>query len=131
MNMIERARGGRNGSILFGIFMGIVLFGAAAYAGEPGLGVAMLAIMLAYVAILWRGHRIDVIQVLRGEPADERYEQMLHKAVYFAANVLAFVVIIMFVYEIAIGGNPGPYSLMGFVFGVSMVGSLIWQRLTS
>lgn len=131
MKTIERTPGWRNGTVVFGIVIGLVIFGAAAYGGQPGLGVAMLAIMLGYVALLWRGQRVDVIQVLRGEPADERYEQMLQKAVYFAANVLAVVVIVMFVYEIATNGNPGPYSLMGFVFGVSMIGSLIWQRMTS
>lgn len=131
MKTMERTPGWRNGTVVFGMVIGLIMFGAAAYAGEPALGAAMLAIMLAYVAILWRGQRIDVIQVLRGEPADERYEQMLQKAVYFAANVLAVVVIAMFVYEIATNGNAGPYSLMGFVFAVSMVGSLIWQRLTS
>jgi hypothetical protein len=123
--------GARNGTALVGIGIGIIMFGAAAYAGQPGLGAALLAIMVGYAAILWLGQRNDVIQVLRGEPADERYEHMLQKATSFAANVLAIVVIAMFVYEIATDGNPGPYSLMGFVFGVSLIGSLVWQRFTS
>ena len=80
MKTIERTPGWRNGTVVFGIVIGLVIFGAAAYAGQPGLGAAMLAIMLGYVALLWRGQRVDVIQVLRGEPADERYEQMLSEA---------------------------------------------------
>lgn len=128
---MNRMHGARNGTILLGLVLGLIMFGAATYAGEPGLGMALLAIMLGYAAILWVGQRNEVIQVLRGEPADERYERMLQVATSFAANVLAVVVVVMFVYEIASDGNPGPYSLMGFVFGVSLIGSLIWQRFTA
>lgn len=130
MKTIERSSGTPNGTVLLGVVLGIVLFGAATYAGQPGLGLAMLGIMLSYVAILQLGRRFDVVQILRGEPADERYWGLMQQSIVFAANVLACVVV-MFVYEIAIGGNPGPYSLMGFVFAVSMIGSLLWQRMTS
>lgn len=120
-----------NGTIVLGLLIGGVMFAAAAYAGEPVLGLLMFAIMAVYCAVLYTGHRNDVIQVLRGDPVDERYQLMLHRAVMFAANALAVVVVIMFIYETATGGNPGPYSLMGFVFAVSMVASLIWQARTS
>jgi len=123
--------GGSNGTILLGLVLGLIMFGAATYAGETGLGMALLVIMMGYTAVLRFGQRNEVIQVLRGEPADERYEHMLQVATSFAANVLALVVVVMFVYEIAAGGNPGPYSLMGFVFGASMIGSLVWQRYIS
>lgn len=127
----EHKTGSLNVTIVFGLVMGVVLLGAAAWAGQPLLGVAFFAIMALYAAILWRGRDIDVVQILRGEPADERYQAMSQRAIVFATNVLAFVVIAMFIFEIATDGNPGPYSLMGFVFAVSMVGSLIWQRMTA
>lgn len=123
--------GSINLTVIFAFLMGIVLFGAAAWAGHPLPGAAFFAIMTVYAAILWRGNANEVVQILRGEPADERYEAMSQRAIVFATNVLAFVVVAMFVYEIATDGNPGPYSLMGFVFAVSMVGSLIWQRFTA
>jgi hypothetical protein len=56
---------------------------------------------------------------------------MMQYAILFAANMLAIVVVVMFAYEIATDGSPGGYSLMKFVFAVSMVGSLIWQRVPS
>ena len=131
MNLPERTTGRVNSTILVGAVIGIIMFAAAAFAGHPGLGLALLGIMLAYVALLWLGRGNDIVQVLRGEPADERYQGMMQHAVVFAANVLAAVAVVMFVYEIAIDGDPGPYSLMGFVFAVSMIGSLIWQRMAS
>lgn len=131
MNTTHQSFGRLNPIILFGVAIGIVMFLAASFAGHPGFGLALLGVMLSYVALLWLGRRNDIVQVLRGEPADERYQGMLQNAVAFAANVLALIAVVMFVYEIAIDGNPGPYSLMGFVFAVSMIGSLIWQRMTS
>lgn len=120
--------GSLNVTVIFAALMGIVLFVAAAWAGQPRLGLAMFAIMAVYAAVLWIGRDNDVVQILRGEPADERYEVIMRTAITHAANALAIAVVAMFVYEIATDGNPGPYSLMGFIFAVSMIGSLIWQR---
>jgi hypothetical protein len=131
MKTPERRAPRINSTVIFSVVIGITLFAASAWAGNPGLGVAMLVIMLTYAAILSFGKQIDVVQILRGEPADERYAQMTQRSIVFAANVLAIVAVAMFIYEISIDGDPGPYSLMGFVFAVSMIVSLIWQRIRS
>lgn len=128
MKTSEHRVPGINGTVVFSVVIGIVLFAASAWAGNTGLGIALLVLMLAYAAILNLRKQIDVVQILRGEPADERYAQMTQRSIVFAANVLAVVAVAMFVYEIAVDGDPGPYSLMGFVFAVSMIVSLIWQR---
>src|SRR5690606_881373 len=111
MHSHRHKAGSPNATVVFAFLMGIVLFAAAAWAGQPVLGAAFFAIMAVYAAILWRGDGNDVVQILRGEPADERYEAMGQRAIVFATNVLAFAVVVMFIYEIATGGNPGPYSL--------------------
>lgn len=125
----SRAGSGSHAVSLFGLVIGLIMLLAATYAGEPVLGFLMLAIMAVYVAVLSLGGRVDVVQVLRGEPADERYTAMDNRAIAFAANVVALTTVGMFLYEIATGGNGGPYSLIGFVFGVSYIGALIWLRL--
>lgn len=131
MNHFERQSGPANAVMVLGLVFGSIILIVASIAGDPMLGLAMFGIMAAYVAILWLGGRFDLVQVLRGEPADERYKEMEHRSIIFAANMVALVCIGLFAYEIATNGDPGPYALVGFVFAVSMVGSLAWQRLTS
>ena len=50
------------------------------------------------------------------------------RAIWFASEVLAVVVIGAFVYEIARGQGGQPYALLGFVFAVAYVAALLWLR---
>lgn len=112
--------------------LGGAIFTAAWVGGKPGLGTAMLAIMAAYAALLLLlGGRSDVVGVMRGQPADERYRSFDLRATAFAATVLAVVIIGGFLYEMARGGDGEPYSLFGLVFLVSYVAALVWLRWRS
>lgn len=112
--------------------LGGAMLAAAWVGGKPGLGTAMLAIMAAYAALLLLlGGRSDVVGVMRGQPADERYRSFDLRATAFAATVMAAVIIVGFLYELARGGDGEPYSLFGFVFLVSYVAALLWLRWRS
>lgn len=112
--------------------LGGAMLVAAWIGGDRALGAAMLAIMAVYAALLvLLGGRSDVVGVMRGQPADERYRSFDLRATAFAATVLAVVIIGGFLYELARGGDGQPYSLFGFVFLVSYVAALLWLRWRS
>lgn len=115
----------------------LALLGGGAYflanwiAGNPGLGGAMFAIMAVYAALLLLGGRSDVVRVLRGQPADERYRSFDLRATACAGTVTILVMLGAFLYELAQGEDGQPYSLLCAVAGVSYVTSLLWLRWRS
>lgn len=112
----------------FSIGIGIVYLIGATLGGDVMLGLAMFGVMIVFAAVLLLGGRSDVIQVLRGQPADERYKSFENRATVVAGNVTALFVIAMFVYELARSGEIAPYALIAAVFGVSFIAALVWLK---
>lgn len=99
--------------------------------GDPGLGAGMFAIVAAYAALLLLGGRFEILRALRGQFDDERYRSFDVRATAFAGSVTIFVLIGGFIYELALGQDGQPYSLLCAVAGVGYLASLIWLRLRS
>lgn len=112
----------------FSIGIGIVYLIGATIGGDVRLGLGMFAVMIVFAAVLLLGGRNDVIQVLRGQPADERYKSFENRATVIAGNITAVFAIAMFVYELARSGDIAPYAVIAAVFGASFIGALVWLR---
>lgn len=112
----------------FSIGIGIVYLIGATIGGDVRLGLGMFAVMIVFAAVLLLGGRNEVIQVLRGQPADERYKSFENRATVIAGNITAVFVIAMFVYELARSGDVAPYAVIAAVFGASFIGALVWLR---
>lgn len=112
----------------FSVGIGIVYLIEATIGGDITLGLGMFAVMIVFTAVLLLGGRNDVIQVLRGQPADERYKSFENRATVIAGNITAVFVIAMFVYELARSGDIAPYAVIAAVFGASFIGALVWLR---
>jgi hypothetical protein len=110
------------------LLIGLVYLGAFWLGGNPGAGLGGLAIMVGYGSLLLAGGRSDIVRVLRGQPADERYRSFDLRATAFAGVVTIFVLIGGFVYEVARGQDGQPFSLLGFVAAVSYLAALLWLR---
>lgn len=110
---------------------GVAMFAAASVGGQPALGAGMFAIMAAYAALLLAAGRSEVVKVLRGQPSDERYRSFDLRATAFAGSVVILAVIGGFLFELARGGDPQPYSLLAAVGGVSYLMALLWLRWRS
>jgi hypothetical protein len=110
------------------IGIGIIYLIASTIGGSFTSGLIMLGVMVAYAVFLLIGGKSDVVQMLRGQPADERYKHIETRATVVAANVVAVFVVALAVIEFAKGRDGSPYTLIAFVFAVTYVLSLIGLR---
>jgi hypothetical protein len=113
---------------IFLVLMGGVYLVAFWAGGEVWAGAGAAAFMVVFAALLLFGGRSEVVRVLRGQPTDEMWRSFNLRAIWFASEILAVVVVGAFVYEIARGGDGQPYALLGFVFAAAYVAALLWFR---
>jgi hypothetical protein len=111
------------------VLLGLAFLGAFWIAGNPGAGLAPLAIMVAYGALLLLGGRSEVVRVLRGQPTDEMWRSFDVRATLFASTVLGTVMVGAAVVEFALGRDGQPYALLCLVFALAYVAALVWFRL--
>lgn len=110
--------------------IGVIYLIASTIGGNVSGGLIMLGVMIAYAVLLIAGGRSDVVRMLRGQPADERYRHIETRATVIAANVLAAFIVALAVIEFARGEDGRPYTLIALVFAVTYVLSLLWLRRT-
>jgi Na+/H+ antiporter NhaD/arsenite permease-like protein len=109
--------------------MGVVYLVALSVAGHVLGGVLALAIMLAFSgALLLARRRSETVRGLL-DHRDERISAIDLRATAITALVLIVVVLVGFVAEIARGHSGWPYSMLGFVGGVSYVAAVIVLRV--
>ena len=113
------------------VLAGGIVWAAAAIGGHPALGAVCFAIMAGYAAVLVFGRRSDIIRVLGGDPADERWHWIDVRATAFAGGAVIFAIIAAFVWELAHGRNGQAFANLGAIAGGSYVAALIWQRWRS
>ena len=131
--MLERNEKKRSRWLVPGValLIGVAYFVANWIGGNPSLGVAMLAIMVLYAAVLLLGGRSEVVRVLRGQPSDERYRSFDLRATAFAGVITILVLIGGFLLELSRGGDGQPYSALLAIAGVSYLAGLLWLRYRS
>jgi hypothetical protein len=115
----------------FSLFLGALMFGAFAIAGDVGDGLTSFAIMAAVAAVFAFGRRSETLQGIGGPARDERWEMIDLRSVAYTGMVLVTVIIGGFLYEIADGQDGSPYSLLGAIGGLSYVVSVAVLRRRS
>jgi hypothetical protein len=114
-----------------GLAGGVVALIASWLGGQPILGVVLFAIMAAYVAVLMVGGRSELVRMLRGQHADERYESFDLRATAFAGVVMLVALFGCFLYELVRGEDGQPYSALAALGGFSYLTALLWLRVRS
>lgn len=98
---------------------------------RPGLGLAMLGIMLGYAAVLVVFRRSEPVAMLSEESTDERRRLIQLKAGYFSLNVVTLLVLGGFLVDLLRGGDGSPWALIAAVGAVSFVAALIFHSRRS
>lgn len=116
-----------NGAVVvLGGLGGLVMAGAAVYAGSPWVGAGFLAIIWGYLALLVLGARVsDTVALIADDVHDERHVHIHQRAAIITLNLLALVIVGAFIVDIAQGGSGSPYSYLGLVGGVSYILTLV------
>ena len=114
---------------IFAAAMGVVYLVALSIAGDPVYGVLALAVMVAFSgALLLARRRSETVKGLL-DHRDERISSIDLRATAFTALAMIAVVLVAFVVQIARGQSGWPYSMIGFVGGVSYVAAVIYLRI--
>lgn len=116
---------------LLSLLLGLAYLAAFWVAGNPGAGLGPLAIMVGYGVLLLVGGRSEIVRVLRGQPADERYRMFDLRANAIAGTVTLSILVGGFFYELARGHDGSPYGLILGVAGVTYLAALLWLRWRS
>ena len=114
---------------IFGVCIGVVYLAAFSVAGLPVNGLLAFAVMVAFSGVLLLARRRS--ETVKGllDRRDERIVAMDLRATAIAAFVLIIVILVAFVVQIARGQSGWPYSMLGFVAGVSYIAAVIVLRL--
>jgi peptidoglycan biosynthesis protein MviN/MurJ (putative lipid II flippase) len=114
---------------IFGAAMGVVYLVALSVAGHPVDGVIALAVMVSFSVVLLVARRRS--ETVRGllDRRDERITAIDLRATAVTAVVMIVVVLVAFVIQLGRGQSGWPYSMLGFVGGVSYVGAVIYLRI--
>jgi len=114
---------------IFGVLMGLVYLVALSVAGQPVYGVLALAVMVVFSgALLLARRRSETVKGLL-DHKDERISAIDLRATAITALALIAVILIAFVVQIARGQSGWPYSMLGFVGGVTYIVAVIVLRV--
>ncbi len=114
---------------LFAVALGLVGFAAQWTGGDPGGGLASLAIMVGFGALLLFGGRSETIRGLRGDGRDERFRQIDVHATALAGLAVLVAIIVAFVVELARGHSGSPYAWLGAIGGITYVAAIAVFRI--
>jgi peptidoglycan biosynthesis protein MviN/MurJ (putative lipid II flippase) len=114
---------------IFGAAMGVVYLVALSVAGSPVYGVIAFAVMVAFSgALLLARRRSETVKGLL-DHRDERISAIDLRATAWTALAMIAVVLVAFVVQIARGQSGWPYSMIGFVGGLTYVVAVIYLRV--
>jgi hypothetical protein len=110
-----------NGQLSLGLILVAAVFFAFAVGGDAGEGAIGVAIVLAFLLLVYFGRRrSDTLDVMSGI-GDERGKLLYTRAVAFAGTVMSFVLPGWWLVTIGKGDPDETLSLMCAIFGVSFV----------
>ena len=117
------------GTPAFAILLGVLFFVASALGGQPGVGLAMFAVMAIWAGFLVVfGGRSDTVGALAGRPADERLASFGLIATAAAGTVALLVGLVGFLWEIAHGQSGNDFAIVLAAGGIGYLGALLWLR---
>jgi hypothetical protein len=109
--------------------MGLAFLVASAIGGQAGTGLAMLAVMVVYSAVLLAfGRRSDTMGVLAGQPVDERLEKIGLHATAVAGIAAILVALAGFLWAIANGQSGTDFALVVASAGIAYLAAAVWFR---
>lgn len=101
---------------------GIAMCVGAVASDRVWLGVVCLAITFGFSAVLVIVSRFSDTGALLGDDVHEERNVHIHqRASIYTLNILALFIIGGGVYDLARGGDGGPYAFLGFVGGLTYV----------
>jgi len=111
--------------------LGLPILAANWIGGHPGLGLAELAIMVAFALfLLLAGSRSETIRGLRGDGRDERFAMIDLRATAFAGLTIIVTLIVSWMVAVARGQSGSPYDWLCAIGGLAYiagVGYLRWR----
>jgi hypothetical protein len=111
------------------LVIGLAMLTAAWIGGHPGLGVGMLAVMVAVGSVFLFGGRSETVRLM-ARP-DERWRSIDLAATAITGLVLILVIIGAFLWQLAHGRDGSPYALLGAIAGVTYLTALLVLRWRS
>jgi len=107
----------------------VAYLAAAWHSGRPGLGVAMLAIMLGFgVVVLLAARRSETVRGLL-DRRDERIVAIDLRATAFAGIAVIVAILVGAVLELARGHSGAPYIGLAVVAGLAYLAAVVAQRV--
>jgi hypothetical protein len=116
-----------------GFVLGILIAAAQLGRDASPLQAAVAFAVVAGYALALRAlqSRSDMASVLSGLPSDERWVSINLRALSFAAQVIAVVLVVAYLVTEFSNGDATTYALLGAVFGVAYLVGLVWYRARS
>lgn len=112
-------------AIVLGLVLGLVMSGAALLSDRVWLGVAMLGIMVSFVAFLLVASRFsDTVALVGDDIHEERNVHIHQRASLYTLNILALILIGGVVVDLARGGDGNPWAQLCFVGAVVYIACL-------
>jgi hypothetical protein len=127
---METTMGAKWGVPAFALLLGVLLFVASAFGGQPLVGIGMFAVMAIYSLILVAfGGRSETVGVLRGQPVDERWAGFSLVATAVAGIAAILVTLGGFIWQIAHGESGSDFALVAAAAGLGYLVALVWLRM--
>jgi hypothetical protein len=112
-----------------GVAGGIAYLVAAWISGKPGLGLALLAIMVAFsAAVVILGRRSETVRGLL-DRRDERIVNIDLRATAASGTAVILAVVVGAVVELGRGHSGAPYTWLAAVAGLVYLGAVVVQRI--
>ncbi|MGW5362326.1 hypothetical protein [Actinopolymorpha pittospori] len=125
----RRAAGGRRVSrpaLVVALLVGAVLAAVSFANGEIVAGIISAAIMLAFAAFLLIGSRFsDTIALLGDDVHEERHVHLHQRAALYSINIVAGVVVVAGIVDMARGGSGSPWVYIAALMAVTYAGCLL------
>ena len=115
----------------FALAAGLAIFAAQWAGGSPRDGLYSLALMVGFGLLVLLGGRSETVRGLRGDGRDERFRLMDLTAMAYAGLVLVFVMIGVWLVELARGHDGSPYGQLLAVGGVAYLATVGYLRIRS
>jgi hypothetical protein len=115
----------------FCLFLGALMLGAFAIAGNVGQGLGAFAVMAVAAAVFAFARRSETLQGLGGPGRDERWEKIDVTATALAGTMTILFVLGGWLYEVADGQDGHPWLAIAVVAGVSYIIAVAFLRWRS
>jgi hypothetical protein len=112
----------------FSLFLGLLVLAAFWIGGNLWMGLWGLAVMIGFGAVFLFGSRSETLRGLGGPGRDERWAMIDLSATAFAGHVTLALIIVLWLVDIARGGEGTPYGPIAAVAGVAYIVGVAWGR---